>query len=327
MEPIRQPKKSNLPAKPKGQRKNRAEQPSKVSYANPEDPVLRRYLIGAIEYLSGQPRLQRLYDNHHRFGDPAESFWDAAVRCLRLTLDGDLRALAAVPRSEPLLVIANHPFGVVDGLVISHLIGRVRPDFKLLAHEAINRAPEVRGHLLPIAFDETRRARLNNVESCRLALRHLRDGGALIIFPAGEVSTAARIFDCATDAPWKPFTSKLITSAEATVLPVFFEGQNSWLFHASSKVCPVLREALLMNEVTRRIGAEIRLHIGQPLPFDSLSRLGEGQALLDYLRRLTYDLPARSESDAGDDSCGSIEDIMTGLGLAEPVGPEAAVRP
>ena len=284
-------------------------------------------MIGAVEFLSGQPRLQRLYDNHHRFGDPGESFWDAAVRCLRLRLHGDLRGLAAVPRSGPLLVIANHPFGVVDGLVISHLVGQVRPDFKLLAHEAINRAPEVRGHLLPVAFDETRRARLNNIESCRHALRHLKDGGAVIIFPAGEVSTAARVFDCATDAPWKPFTTKLITSAEATVLPVFFEGQNSWLFHASSKISPVLREALLMNEVTRRIGAEIRLHVGQPQSFETLRRLGEGQAMLDYLRRLTYDLPAQRESDADDDSYGGIEDFMTGLGLADPLSSEAAVRP
>ena len=281
----------------------------RVSYVNPEDPLIRRLLIAAIERLSGQPRLQRLYRQHHCNAGPDDSFWEAAVTQLRLSIDGDLSRLGLVPRQGPLLVIANHPFGVVDGLLASHLVHQVRPDFKLMAHEAIGRAPEVRPNLLPIAFDETRRARLLNIRSCRSALTHLCEGGALVIFPAGRVSTAPRVFDRAVDAPWKPFVATLIASAKADVLPLYFEGQNDWLFHAGSKFGETLREALLMREVTRRIGARVSLRIGQPMAYEALARFSDRQALLDHLRAVTYGMAVTPMDDDSDGLQGGAEEL------------------
>jgi len=286
----------------------------RVSYVNPEDPLLRRLAIGLVELFSGQPRLQRLYGEHRATAGPDDSFWAAAVKKLRLAVDGDVSRLGPVPRSGPLLVIANHPFGVVDGLLASYLVGLVRPDFKLMAHEVIGRVPEVQANLLPIAFDGSKRARLLNIASCRRALGHLKAGGTLIIFPAGRVSTALRVFDKATDAPWKAFVATLIGSARPSVLPLYFEGQNGWLFHAGAKFGEAAREALLMREVTRRIGARIPLRIGSPLTYESLSGFADRQSLLDHLRAVTYGLAdAPPPQDDGRDV--GLEELAEGYGL------------
>lgn len=270
-----------------------------VSYANPGDPLLRRVCIGLIEKLTGQMQVSRLYRDYRLSGDKEQPFWGEALRRLRINVDCDATRLTQVPRRGPLVVIANHPFGVIDGLVLCHLIAGIRSDFKIVAHEVMNRAPEIRGDLLPVSFTGTREARRNNVETCRRAIDYVQNGGALIIFPAGGVSTARRVFGEATDLPWQPLAAKLVTAARATVLPVFFEGQNSWLFHAASRVSQSAREALLIKEAARRIGSTVRLHIGAPLPYDALAANDDPKALLDDLRAITYELPRHAYQQRG----------------------------
>ena len=101
-----------------------------------------------------------------------------------------------------------------------------------------------------------------NVDSRRTALRHLEDGGAIVVFPAGRVSTAPRVFDKAVDAPWKLFCATMILRSRANILPMYFEGANSWRFHLVSLFSEALREALLLGEVSRRIGSELVANIG-----------------------------------------------------------------
>jgi putative hemolysin len=273
-----------------------------VSYANPADPFLRRLFIGAVEKVSGQTRLERLYHSYRLNGDKDRPFWLEALRRLDLTLDCDLSALARVPRTGPLVVVANHPFGVIDGLVLCHLASTIRPDIKLIAHEVMHRAPELRESLLPVSFTGTREARMNNIETCRRAISHVKQGGSLVIFPAGGVSTARNVFGPATDAPWQPFAARLMLSARATVLPIHFEGQNSWLFHAASRISERFREALLIHEAARRIATHIRLHIGAPISYPALAAMGEPEAMLARLRAITYGL--RENADDGPGDCG-----------------------
>ena len=118
----------------------------------------------------------------------------------------------------------------------------------------------------------------------------LEEGGAIIIYPGGGVSTAPHVFGRATDLPWKRFVGRLITTTHATVVPIFFEGQASWVFHLVSRFSETLRQAMLMREVAARIGAEITAHIGAPIPFSDLTSWTDRQALLDYLRSTVYGL-------------------------------------
>tara|TARA_E500000305_G_scaffold18807_1_gene13979 strand:- start:2288 stop:3166 length:879 start_codon:yes stop_codon:yes gene_type:complete len=265
-----------------------------VSYCNPDDSLPRQVLIRFVELMSGQPRLQRMYDDYCRTYHDTDNFWHSAVEYLRLSVNFERNRLNAIPAEGPLIVVANHPFGVLDGIAVGHITSLVRKDFKLLAHAALGRAEPLRPYLIPIEFDGASSAVRSNVESKRKALAHLNGGGALVIFPAGRVSTSEKLFGRATDAPWKLFAGKLIAQTDATVVPIFFEGQNRFLFHLVSRFSEALREALLMNEVARRIGDDVQAHIGTPVRSSELSVGNDRQALLDQLRDMVYGLdPAR----------------------------------
>jgi putative hemolysin len=259
-----------------------------VSYCDPEDPLARRFLIGTIERLTGQPKLQRIYDDYMLRRDAEDNFWQSAVEYLRLSIRYDADTLAAIPKTGPLIVIANHPFGVLDGIAAGYLTTRIRSDMKLMAHAALGRATALRPYLIPIEFDGASSALRSNVAAKRAALEHLRDGGSLVIFPAGRVSTARNVLGTAVDDPWKLFAGKLIEMSGATVVPVFFAGQNGMMFHLVSRFSEAMREALLLREVARRMGDEIVACIGTPLSSESLQGFANRQALLDYLRGEVY---------------------------------------
>ncbi|MEM8813970.1 MAG: lysophospholipid acyltransferase family protein [Pseudomonadota bacterium] len=259
-----------------------------VSYCQPDDPLIRQLFVRAIERLTGQPRLQRIYDEYNRTRGPDDNFWQSAVSWLQLKIRYDGRRLENVPADGPLIVIANHPYGVLDGIAVSYLTSLVRKDFKLLAHETFGRAEPLRPYLIPITFDGASSAVRQNVEAKKTALRHLGDGGSIVIFPAGRVSTASNVFGRATDAPWKLFAGKLIATSNATVVPMFTEGQNGFMFHLGSRFSEALRDALLLREVARRIGADVTAHIGTPIQSSELKSWTDRQALLDHLRDIVY---------------------------------------
>ncbi len=261
-----------------------------LSYAAPEDSLPKQAVIRLVERLSGRQRLQRAYEQTRRQLRPGDDIWALAVEQLGLRLRCDRRPMAAVPTAGPLVVVANHPFGVLDGLVLCHLVASRRPDFKVVAMSTLCRVPEVREHVLPINFANTREAMQTSALSRRAARRHLAAGHCLIIFPAGGVSTAKRVCGQADDAPWHPFAGRLILDHQAAVLPVRFIGKNSLLFQLASRIHPTLRLSLLMQEAVRRIGSEIEAELGDVLPFGALAGFTEPQALMAHLRALTHAL-------------------------------------
>jgi putative hemolysin len=126
-----------------------------LSYAAPEDSRLKQSVIRAVEKLSGRERAERIYRQVQRGLGPDSNVWAEAVRGLNVRVNYDAERLAAVPRSGPLVVVANHPFGVVDGLVLCHLVSLVRDDFKVVAISTLCRVPEIRDYVLPINFADT----------------------------------------------------------------------------------------------------------------------------------------------------------------------------
>jgi putative hemolysin len=261
------------------------------SYAEPDDPRLKRFFIRLIERMSGQPYLKWLYDDHLANPLPGESFWDAAVRRLELKVACNTDTLARWPREGPLIVVSNHPFGVLDGVVICHLVSRVREDFRVLTNAVLMRAQAIRKFLLPIDFAETEEAVKTNLQSRAAAKAHLLGGGCLIIFPAGGVSTTPRPWNKrAVDAEWKTYTGRLIAQAKAPVAPVFFAGQNSRMFQLASHISLTLRLSLLFKEVHDRIGSEMHVRIGEPVAFEKLPATGDRQAFMRHLREMTYEL-------------------------------------
>jgi putative hemolysin len=265
------------------------------SYAERTDPAVKRGLIRLVEKATGQPTLKRLYLENQRRPRPAESFWQAAVRSLCIDVRHDAAALARLPRSGPAVFVANHPYGVLDGIVISWLIEKVRPDFLVLTHAVLLRAPEVRDFVLPIDFSEADDALETNLKSRATARAHLERGGAVVVFPAGGVSTAPDRLGRrpAVDAPWRPFVSQLIQRARATVTPIYFDGQNSRPFQIASHLSQTLRLSLIFHEVKARIGTALPVAIGAPIPFAEIAHIKDRQTLADELMARTYALANR----------------------------------
>jgi putative hemolysin len=261
------------------------------TYSTPEDPALKRFVIHVIERLTGQPYLRWLYEDYRNRPPARETFWDSAIRRLELKVDYDAGKLAAWPKTGPLVVVCNHPFGVLDGLVSCHIVGKVRPDFRILTNSVLYRAEEIRPYLLPIDFAETEEALKTNLRSRAEAKAHLVGGGCLIIFPAGGVSTTPSVWDRrAVDTEWKTFTARMISQARAPVAPLYFAGQNSTLFQLVSHLSMTLRLSLLFYEVHNKIGSHIRAVIGDPVPYDSLAAIKDRHAFMQHLRDMTYAL-------------------------------------
>src|SRR5215469_12734537 len=174
------------------------------SYAAPDDPRLKKFIIKIIERITGQPYLRWLYEDHLVNPVPGETFWDSAIRRLELKIVCDEERLKALPKTGPLVVVSNHPFGVLDGVVLSHLVARVRQDFRVLTNSVLYRAEEVRPFLLPIDFAETEEALKTNLKTRVEAKNHLMGGGCLVVFPAGGVSTTPTMWHRrAIDTDWK----------------------------------------------------------------------------------------------------------------------------
>ena len=199
------------------------------SYATASDPPIKRGLIRLVEKATGQPKLKRMYVQNQRFPRADETFWQAAVRSLELDVRYDEHALAAVPKTGPVVFVANHPYGVLDGIVMAWLVSKVRNDFVVLTHVVLTRAPEAARFILPVDFSGTEEAERTNLASRAAARAHLARGGAVVVFPAGAISTTPDKLGLkpAVDARWQPFVSQLIQRSKATVIPIWFGGQNS----------------------------------------------------------------------------------------------------
>jgi putative hemolysin len=258
------------------------------TYAHPGQSFFRRSLIRTVELLTGQPRLRRLYVDWVICDKrPGEPVFDAALRKLSITprIQSGADNLARVPDTGGLLLIANHPFGVVDGLTIGHLGMRLRGNVRIMTNSLLCRVPEIDPHLLPVDFSGTPEARRLTGETRRRAAQLLSQGQVVAIFPAGGVATANRpLTGRAVDAPWHPFLARLATIPGVTTLPVHFAGQNSRLFQIASHTSYPLRVALIFHETRRRIGRSVDIAIGAPMRAEDLARLNRDE-IVTHLRR------------------------------------------
>lgn len=270
---------------------------SPISYADPAAPLWERALVNAIELLSGRKTLVRLYHSWREgWTLSGLSLWSSALHWLGtpLKLEGE----PWPPRLSPgdrLVIIANHPFGLLDGIAICALAEQLRRPFKVLAHSALMSVPESASYFLPIDFSATEQATRSNIAVRRQALAALKAGETIVIFPAGGVSTAPvkmsmKPIAAAEDLPWKNFAYRLIRTAEATVLPLHFEGQNGPMFHIASKVSMAWRIALLIGELNKRRGQPIRVQVGLPIPWPEIAALQSPAEAMRELRRRVYAL-------------------------------------
>ena len=259
------------------------------SYADPNDPIHRKALIRSIEFVSGQPYLYNIYREYQKNPERWNSFWDGCVDLLQLDIDFDEEKIKKIPSKGPLMIVANHPFGVLDGLVICWLTSKIRSEFKVLTHSLLLRASETKDFLLPIDFSDNKNAMITNLETRKTARKILDEGGTIVVFPGGTVSTTKRFYNkTALDPSWRNFTSRLIKRSKPTILPLHFTGQNSFLFQTASHLSETLRSSLLFHEVKRRVNTKVPVIIGDPISYSDIDKNLSNTELSEYLRNTTY---------------------------------------
>ncbi|MCT8160810.1 lysophospholipid acyltransferase family protein [Pseudoruegeria sp. SHC-113] len=262
-----------------------------ISYASSAATKGGRAVIRVLENATGRMGLIRRARGYELDVANGADFWQVMMGRYGLSLDVVQGSLQAIPREGPLILVSNHPYGILDGLMMGHILATTRGDFRIMANNVFQKAEDLNRFILPISFDATKEAMKLNLETRTEALRFLGQGGAIGIFPGGTVSTAATPFAKPMDPGWRNFTAKMVARSDATVVPIFFEGHNSRLFQIASHLHQTLRLGLLIKEFKKRTNAPVRISVGAPIDPQKLRELSrDPKAMMDFLRKATYEL-------------------------------------
>ena len=255
-----------------------------LTYVDDGDRLLRRWVTQSVEVLLGRRRLERHYFALKDQNLPPLTFFREAQNISGVKLKGNYQALRHLESRGPLLFVANHPFGILDGLILCNLVSELAADFRVVINSLLCQDRDLAPFFLPIDFAGTREAERRNIRTKQLAGDALNKGIPLILFPSGTVSTATCFgLGPVKDTPWTTFAAKLVLGHRPTVVPVFFHGQNSRAFHIASHIAEPLRMAMLMHEALRRFNTTIHMNVGEALEPTAYEHLQDRQTLTRFL--------------------------------------------
>lgn len=203
--------------------------------------------------------------------------------------------LQKIPKTGPFILVANHPLGAIDGILMCKILAEIRPDFKVMGNFLLEKIEPMKPFVIPVNPFETRKNLRNSAVGMRAALEHLQKGGCLGIFPAGEVSNKNNTYAEILDKPWEKPALKLIKKAKVPVVPMYFHAKNSRLFYTAAKIHPDLQTLLLPSEMMNRRENPIRVRIGKPVSvkvmedYETVEELGSFLQKKIYLMRSYYD--------------------------------------
>lgn len=264
----------------------------RLSYSGTFTNLGKVLTIRAIEWATAKFHLLSLIRKFERAGAPVGvPFWSKAVRQMGIEVQTPEAEIARIPARGPVVVVANHPHGLVDGMIMGELVSRVRPDFKILTRSLLTGIPEIEQFMIPVPFPHEENSRELGLQMRDLTMTHLKAGGLVILFPAGRVAMSEGWFGPAVEAEWNVFTHKLIQRSGATIVPIHFTGQNSRAFLMANKLSDTLRQGLLLYEIKRALNKPQRPYVGEPISAEELTKWdGNPRGFLAWLRQHTLDL-------------------------------------
>ena len=259
------------------------------------DPLAQRLfsLIGGhLERILSLDQLDRIYEDVTG-RDDNRSFTDRVMDFFNVSYDLNDTDWERIPKTGPAVVVANHPFGAIEGIILASLLRSVRPDVKIMANYILRRMPEMRDIMIFVDPFATAGAASRNLKPLKESIQWLRGGGMLAVFPAGEVSHIDLRRLQITDPKWNDTVARLVRITESPVVPLYFEGVNSMLFQILGLVHPRLRTAMLPREMLNKTNRTIRIKVGHAIPFEKLRIFESDEELTAYLRLRTYILAYR----------------------------------
>ncbi len=264
------------------------------SYASKsEHNFAQRLVIKTIETLTGKKKLEKLYKDYSLNPNKPDAFWGDILDEMQIKVINKSKNKVIVPKKGSLMIISNHPFGIIDGLILCSLVSKVRSDFKIMTHETLQFLPQLEEFILPVDFSkQTRTSKLLNIKTAIKAKEQLSNNGVIIIFPSGGVSTASNLSSTALDDDWKLFPAKLIQQTKTNVLPIFFDGKNGFLFHlfATKLKNQTLKYSSYIHETRKMIGKTIKINSGKIIKYSEISDIQDRLELTKYLKEKTYSL-------------------------------------
>ncbi|MEM9427827.1 MAG: lysophospholipid acyltransferase family protein [Pseudomonadota bacterium] len=266
----------------------------KLSYANTFHNPWQANTIRVLEWLTGKLRLLRLIRKFERQGVvEGQGFWAPALKIMGIDLLTPDEEIRRIPTEGPVIIVANHPHGLIDGMVLAELVGRVREDYKILTRSLLTGVEEISRFMIPVAFPHEEDAVRKNLEMRKRSMAHLADGGVVVLFPSGVVASSETLFGPAVEAEWNPFTAKMIQRSGATVVPIRFSGQNSRWYQIANRISPTVRQGLLLREVVHALNKPQRPIVGTPITADEIEAWsGNPRGFMDWLRERTLSLKA-----------------------------------
>tara|TARA_B000000565_G_C23775357_1_gene373881 strand:- start:722 stop:1603 length:882 start_codon:yes stop_codon:yes gene_type:complete len=267
----------------------------KLSYANTFTNPFQRNTIKTLELLTGKLRLLRKVRQFEKMGIPfGQPFWSQALDLLGIELLTSESEISRIPKKGPLVIVANHPHGLVDGMVLAELIGTVRTDYKILTRSLLTGVKQIDQFMIPVPFDHEENALQKSLQMRRLAMKHLENDGVLVLFPSGKVASSDTIFGSVVESEWSPFTAKLIQKSNADVLPIFFPGSNSRMYQIANQISATLRQGLLIYEVVHAMNKPQKPVVGNLIKQDEISSWRrDPRGFMRWLRDTTIALGSR----------------------------------
>lgn len=264
-----------------------------LTYANSFESGLQSGVIRAIEWMTGKVSIIRMVREFERRGGATGiAFWGAALDVMGIDIPTPAAQLERIPAEGPVVVVANHPHGLVDGMVMAELISRRRSDFQILTRSVLTGLDEEASNfLIPVPFPHDPDAQRKNVEMRARAMARLKSGGLICVFPSGVVASSKTAFGPVEEAEWNVFTAQLIRRSGAAVVPIHFRGHNTRVYQVANRLSATLRQAFLLHEIVRACNKPQNPVVGHPLPPERMEMLKtDPRGFIAWLRQHTLSL-------------------------------------
>ncbi len=264
-----------------------------LTYSETFDSNIKRFVIKTIEWMTGKVSIIRMIREFER--RPAvhgHMFWRACLDVMRIELETPAEQLANIPETGPVVIVANHPHGMVDGMVLADLIGRRRQDYRILTRSLLTGIDlEAGNFLIPVPFPHEEDAQEKFLEMRKQAMAHLSKGGLIALFPSGSVAVSETMFGPAIEAEWNVFTAKMIRKSGAKIIPCRFQGSNSRLYQMANQFSATLRQGLLIHEIVKSTGKPQAPIIGRAFDQTEIDqRIDNPREFMAWLRNETMSL-------------------------------------
>lgn len=264
----------------------------RLSYATTFDNPFQRTTIQTMEFLTGKLRLLRLIRKFEAMGVPhGQPFWKQALDVMGIPLTTPQEQINRIPETGPLIIVANHPHGLVDGMVLAELIGRRRTDYKILTRSLLTGVGEIDEFMIPVPFAHEEDALQQNLDMRKKAMSHLADGGVIVLFPSGVVASSDTLMGDPVEREWNPFTAKMIQRSNAQVLPIYFPGANSRWYQIANRISATMRQGLLLYEVCHALNKPQAPVVGEMIDRDTIKKWSSNpRGFMAWLREQTLAL-------------------------------------